>query len=674
MRLATLTSNQRELQELIPILRELYFHGGVELLSFVNTEQEALSNALLSTHRRLREYLQPAVEAGVVLQDKLLLEACRNALQEERPDIILWPTQTLLRQALSTTIQQYGIGEYQLGQGRSVELERFFTEQKTNSAAKLSKSRLDSIVANLKALDLATEPVASGLVKAEKALEAHWETLREHLESPCLLLTTPPLERTCREKFPEVEFHTDTNQGPFPCGLALFEAGFSENPEEPFALLTEHCQRALSLEPVNSPLAAARYNFRYGLYDNEFALAKAELDLKTHLPANHQAQIWSPRKGNAGSQSPPHPDGKYPLVFSRWPATSQEWTARYTLPEGEHLRVVFLDSGNVAGSALHHAEAVNRFTDSQAWAVTGAPHPFIGPRKSNESTLYLNQDPDRSHLEKVISGADCVVFFEDDDEDATRWPFPLAELIEQTAIVHLYIGYRVHAKTPKLARPGRLILTPLPHLLKMYPESEFYAGFPPYLEESENPSPPRSASDGICRFLHTPSLPHWTTSRYPYHKDTEAFFRAARDLKSKFGSKVEFHQVGGWSHKEVVAARLACDVTFNQLRGFHGLSGDEAMMLGRPCVQFFDQFNINRHLEYWGLDVDFPWLNCTAETLSETFEKLLLNPDLREQVGQHSRDFMRKYFSPRKGILPLLYHCYRAKRGRLERTRLSAKF
>lgn len=645
MKLATLTSNPRELQELLPLMRELYFHGELELISFVNTEAEASSNSLLSTHRRLREYLNPALELDVVLQEKLLLEACRNALQEERPDAILWPSQTYLKGALNTVIRQYGIAEYQLGQ-----------RPETN---------LEDVVGHLRALALATEPVAPGLVKADVALAPHWETLGGLLKSPCLLFTTPALEKVCREKFPAIEFHREPAGEVFPCGLSLFDACFSERPGDRFQKLTENCREVFSLEPVNSPLAGARFNLGYGLYDNEFALAEAELDLKTQFPATHQTEVWASRKGNAGPHSPPHPDGKYPLFFSRWPVHKTDWTERYALPAGERLRIVFADSGNVAGSALHHADAVNRFTESRAWAVTGAPHPFIGPPKSDEHTLFLSQNPDLSYLKEVLTSADCVVFFEDDDEESPAWSFPMKEYIREAAVVHLYIGYRVHAKTPKLTRPGRLILTPLPHLLKMYPSAEFYAGFAPHLEEAEQETAPLSARDGVCRFLHTPSLPHWTTTRYPYHKDTEAFFRAARRLKAKYGAKVEFHQVGGWSHREVVAARLASDVTFNQLRGFHGLSGDEAMMLGRPCVQAFDQFNINRHLEYWGLDADFPWLTCERENLEKTFETLLLEPDLRREIGSHSREFMRKYFSPRKGILPLLFHCYRAKRGRL---------
>lgn len=642
MKLATLTYDLHELQELVPLMRELYFRGEFELISFVNTQAEASANSLLSVHRRLREYLNTPAEPGVVLQGDMLSEACRNALLEERPDLVLWPSRSRLKEIVHPLAEQFGIVEVQLSSGDELNLEK--------------------TLARLKASECAAH---SPRVSAQSILALHWEALGKLLESPCLLLTSDALAKACRERFPDLEFHREPSGTTYPCGLSLFDACYSDTLKERYRVLVESCTHALSLEPVNTPVVDGRFCLRYGGYDNEFALYQAERDLRLCFPPKHHTEVWGGRKGQGGPYPLPNPDGKHPLFVTRWPATEVDWTQRYALPAEEKLRVVFADSGNVAGSALHHADAVNRFTQSSAWAVTGAPHPFIGPPKSDEYTIFLNQNPAPSHLEEVLTSADCVVFFEDDDEESSAWTFPMREYIRNAAIVHLYIGYRVHAKTPKLTRPERLILTPLPHLLKMYPEAEFYAGFVPHLEEAEEEIEPLSSEDGICRFLHTPSLPHWTTSRYPYHKDTEAFFRAARSLKAKYGPKVEFHQVGGWSHKEVVAARQACDVTFNQLRGFHGLSGDEAMMLGRPCVQAFDRINLNRHHEYWGLAADFPWLTCHREDLEHTFERLLLDPDLRREIGGRSREFMRKYFSPRKGILPLLFHCYRAKRGRL---------
>jgi len=643
VKLATLTSNIEELKELVPMLRDLYFCTKVEILCLVSSDEESKLQANPACHRTLREYLLKPLEIGAVLKEKQILEAARNALLEERPDVILWPSNTTIKRALKPVIRQLGIGEYQLGQARETSIE--------------------VVLQNLRALDHNTKVSSPGQVTTLEFMDSHWARITPHLKSPCLLRTTPKLETQCRERFPDVDFHLEPKLDRYPCGLSLLDLSFAEKPSQNIAKMRERCHDVLSLEPVNSPLAGARYNFRYGQYDNEFALASPDFDLQSCLGDQHMTVIWDQRSGQAGPFPSPHPDGKHPAFFTTWPSQKPEWTDKFSIPKGESIKIVFADSGNVAGSVLHHAEAINRFTDSQAWAVASEPHPFIGPRVSSDQVFFTRNAPLQPELKRVLEAADCVVFFEDDDENSPNWSFPFSDYVKDLPKIHLYIGYRVHTKSPLMERVGRTLLTPLPHLLKMYPQGHFYAGFPPCLEESDSGVPPLSTSDGICRFLHTPSLPHWTTSRYPYHKDTEAYLEAAMELRKKHGNKVEFHQVGGWSHKEVIEARLSCDVTFNQLRGFHGLSGDEAMTLGRPCVQFFDQFNVNRHLEYWGLDTEFPWLSCRRQELAATFEKLLLSPALRSQKGADSRVFMRKYFSPQKGILPLLYHCYRAVRA-----------
>jgi hypothetical protein len=646
VKLATLTSSLRELEELVPVLRDLYFSGEAEIICLVNSEAESKLQANPACHRTLREFTSEPLDPTQKLKEKSLVSAARNALVEERPDLILWPTRTFLRAALHPTIHRLGIGEYQLGQGL--------------------ETSVQAILRNLRSIDEAAEPREPGRVTAKEFLAPHWAELEDYLQSPCLLHSTPQLSKLCSEKFPHITFHPKPEQDQYPLALSLLGLSFSEDPAKEITQLRELSAETLSLEPVNSPLVGARYNFCHGDYDSEFALVAPDFDLLPSLGKGHRTVIWDRRSGQAGPKALPHPDAKYPAFFTTWPERpdEQDWTSRFAIPSGEKLKIVFADSGNQAGSVFHHTEAINRFTDSEAWAVSMAPHPFIGPRTSTEHTFFTLSGAPTPALKQVLEEADCVVFFEDDDEDSPNWRFPLGDFLKEKPKVHLYLGYRVHARSPRLARTGRTLLTPLPHLLRMYPNSSFYAGFPPLLPESvEVDIPPQSSVDGICRFLHTPSLPHWTTGRYMYHEDTEAFLEAARKLKPKHGSKIEFHQVGGWSHEQLIKARQFCDVTFGQLRGFHGLSGDEAMMLGRPCVQYFDQSNVNRHLEYWGLETKFPWLSCRREGLAETFESLYSSPERRAEIGRESQRFMRKYFSPQKGILPLLYHCYRAVRG-----------
>ncbi len=643
-----ITTSLSQLQGVVGLLRQLYFDGQVDGLAIVYSRAEFELRANPWITRRLCEYLVTPQCDAQDLRPEEMVAAARSAILQERPEVVLFPENSQLQNSLAPTLKETGIGHLIL-----------------DAAGETSPTRLAAQLRNAQASSVARPPRGQD---AKELMQEHWSRLEETLkdcQGPCLLLGNQALAKECRARFPHLEFHDQATQEQYSQGISLFAMSYLDQPDAALDLLRNRCSRSLILEPVNTQMTGARYTLRYGDYDNEFSFLQAEMDLREILGSEQVTEVWTHRSGKAGPHPLPRPDSHAPLFASRLHLRAGSWTERYRLPEGESLKIVFADSGNVAGSVLHHCKAINEFTDSQAWALTLAPHPLIGKKKSDPHTFFLHESGGRPtpEQERVLQEADVFVFFEDDDERSDAWPFPLEKLVGDKPVLHLYIGYRVHRQAARLQRPGRRILSPLPHLLKMYPQALFYAGFPPQ-ETLELPlSPPLSEQDGICRVLHTPSVPHWTTARYPYHKDTEAFLRAARALKAKFGSKVEFHQVGGWSQKEVLTARQACDITFNQLRGFHGLSGDEAMLLERPCIQAFDRSNINRHREYWGLDTDFPWVTTTPGELESSLETLISDPELRQQIGQRSRAFMLKYFSPQEGILPLLFHCYQAVKG-----------
>ena len=123
MKLVTLTTSLEELEELVPLLREFHFYGNFEVLCLVKTRAESEFNANPCSHRRFREYAPEPLAKTETLKEKALVEVARRALLEERPDVILWPTQTFLKSALSNTVRLCGVGEYQLGQGSETSLE-----------------------------------------------------------------------------------------------------------------------------------------------------------------------------------------------------------------------------------------------------------------------------------------------------------------------------------------------------------------------------------------------------------------------------------------------------------------------------------------------------------------------------------------------------------------------
>lgn len=420
-------------------------------------------------------------------------------------------------------------------------------------------------------------------------------------------------------------------------------------------------------EPVNLGFEGALRRFRYGDYDNEFALAEPDQDLRQLLreqlkPEQFRVRLNQNRPGNAGT----HPfleanDGLYQMFDIEVDLAGlppQSWTESYRSGSEAQMRLLFVDLHNVAGSGMQHALAINRYSNSTAHVLCHEPHPFIGPASPECNVLYTKAGWS-AEIKELLKNADLLVFLEEDDVDTVGWPANFQEIARRKPHLHFYVGQRVHTGVASRQRPEKTVLTGLPHVLRMYPGSHFYHGFYPTVLDTLELREPLSQKDGILRVLHTPSLPHASQHRYLYHKDTASFLEAAQSLKERF-PQVRFLQLAGVPHHKILQARLDCDIAFHQLRGFMGMTGNEAMFLRRPTIQATDRENLNRHLELWGLDTKIPWVRADRTNLKEAIEKLLVDADYREEVARDCRTFMLQYYSAEVGIQVFLYYVLQA--------------
>ncbi len=488
----------------------------------------------------------------------------------------------------------------------------------------------------------------------EGVLDQHWERLLEALPEG-------PISCPQRPFGPE---------GQPVASLHLFELARAEDPVRTLAeALQNGLPEAYFLETINTPLPGHLRRWCYREYDNEFALVSADHDLNElchQVEGLHwAARILNPGTGCAEGDGPLEAPTGPPLVLLRvssQPISRPAWWEQYQLPPERQLNIVLADSMNMAGSLANHCLTINRYTQHNAIGLCTEEHPWISYPQPECRLKHVSSEPD-SEVMEALEQADGFIFFEDDDETSPKWPIDLRPFVHGKPVVHVYIGYRIHSKVVEMQRPGRTVLTPLPHIMRMVPGAHFYAGFPPASLYDVPLEPPRSESDGVLRVLQTPSMPHKILSRFVYHKDTEAFLAASRLLKERF-PEVEFLQLGGLPHGQILKARQLCDITLNHLRGYISLSGDEALYFKRPLVHAFDRFSINRHKEYWGLETPFPWLTATPHTLPDVFERLIGDPELRRDLGEAGHAFIQDYFAPKLGILPLIWHLAHAPEAR----------
>jgi hypothetical protein len=609
---------------MIELIRQLYFGRKVEGMSIIYGPEFDLVQ-IPWIIRYLREY---AFNEPEQLDLNWVLESAQRALIEEQPDALVLPHLRFPFGQIARAARQRGCALLLLGKQDLIDSSELDANDRLGSGLELTGSCLPASAAGPGSVSIA------GMVEWLEALPPS----RPVSQRPQSLVLVDEKVASSND-------------------LVLSN---SIDPEKALSELWSGLKQPLSwLEPVN--LNCGLQTFDYGDYTNEYALGLAGHDLKKLLknlvPQGHAHCSIEDVACQAGEiPESLHQCAKaFRIELSPQPLTARDWLTPFRLDQSKKLNIVFVDSRNVAGSLMNHSLTVNRYTQHNALGLSAERHPFIAYPQPECKMAYLEGDDFEPEVRRQLEQADGFVFFDEDDETNPKWPAYFRQLVWGKPVVHLYVGWKVHQNLERNQRAGRTVLTPLPHILRMYPKAKFYAGFPPATLDDMELKPPRSASDGIIRVLHTPSLPHATLSRYVYHKDTEAFIAASRQLKSRFPNS-EFWQLGGVPHRAVLTARQDCDITFNHLRGYISLTGDEALYLERVLVHAFDQFSVNRHREYWGLDIDFPWLNATPQNLAEVLASIFEDPELRLDLGRRGRQFMLEYFSPARGILPLIYH------------------
>lgn len=644
----TLSVGADELRPMLPLIRRLYFGREVEGLSILWGQEEWDLDANPFIQRYYSEYStqpQPTEPDG-----EWLGRAARRVVLEERPDILVIPNQAPFYRKAAALVQELG--------GRvlwwpdapvthppdaAVDAVGLLEPKEQAPLPLRSWQELILWLPVPPAQPLERSPTLSD----EAVLDSVWESLQSSLPEGPIAWQGRPLPRA--------------TEGTPVAGLHLLELARSPDPAAHLRAVLEKDGTAIFLETVNLPVTRGRHTFRYQEYDNEFALGPATHDLSQLCQGlSHRAVILNPGSGSAEGDGPLEaPEGPrvVMLTVSRQPLPEYVWWERYKLPDPQRMKIVLVDSMNMAGSLANHCLTINRHTQHQATGLHTEDHPWISYPKDECRLELLTAEPS-SAVRKALEEADGFIFFEDDDENSA-WPIDLKPYVLGKPVVHLYVGYRVHRQVARMQRPGRRVLTPLPHIKRMIPRANFYAGFPPASLYDVPLREPLSAEDGILRVLHTASMPHKTLSRFVYHKDTEAFLAAARELKD-LRPDVEFWQMGGLPHRQIMEARQLCDITFNHLRGYISLAADEALYFGRALVHAFDQCSINRHKEYWGLDTSFPWLTATPRTLANVLGTLLGDRDLRERLGREGHAFIQRYFAPELGILPLIWHLSQA--------------
>jgi len=96
------------------------------------------------------------------------------------------------------------------------------------------------------------------------------------------------------------------------------------------------------------------------------------------------------------------------------------------------------------------------------------------------------------------------------------------------------------------------------------------------------------------------------------------------------------------TNQEVKGALKQADIVVDQLLlGVHGIFSVEAMALGKPVLCYIRDDLVEKYPS------DLPIVNANPDTIEVELEKLLVNPQLRTEIGKRSREFTERYHDSR---------------------------
>lgn len=150
---------------------------------------------------------------------------------------------------------------------------------------------------------------------------------------------------------------------------------------------------------------------------------------------------------------------------------------------------------------------------------------------------------------------------------------------------------------------------------------------------------------------HVPVLLHIPT--HTEAKGTKYIEAAVEKLKTE-GYAFEFKRLPATlTQKQVKEVIATVDVYVDELRcGSHGATAVESMALGKPTVTYIREDLLDQYPR------DLPLVNANPDTIYNRLKALIVDAEMRHEIGQRSRVYAEKYHSL-EVIGPALLDIYR---------------
>ena len=303
-----------------------------------------------------------------------------------------------------------------------------------------------------------------------------------------------------------------------------------------------------------------------------------------------------------------------------------------------------------AGMGIAFTNAINRYSEHTCRLITTTTRYNFGTEK--DLHVPVLDEEGFGEISELLKKADILHFHLLADENTELGPIRAKDFITGKAILHHHHGHPDFRSHPdkyreKYHRLKRKALVSTPDLLKLLPEAVWQPNLVPINAPNYRPRPIKTKNRvRVCQAPTRKDL-----------KNTAEFEAIMTSLERKYGN-VEKIIIANTRHEECLRIKQACDIHFDHMQGYYGVSSLESLSQGKPVIAGLDEWNIKCVKEFTGAD-KIPWIIArTNDELEDNLERLITDAESRKNAGTQSRHFMEEYWTEQH-VLKILMDTYK---------------
>lgn len=298
------------------------------------------------------------------------------------------------------------------------------------------------------------------------------------------------------------------------------------------------------------------------------------------------------------------------------------------------MKILMITTNDPAGMGINFTNAINKYTEHHCRLVTTEQRYGIDFGKD----LHVpDLDEDQlDELRDVLTKADIFHFHMIADENMNVGPLLVKDFIRGKRIIHHHHGHpefrinpkKFHEKYKKLKRKA---IVSTPDLLHLLPDSTWQPNLVPINDPLYLPAEKQQENDAII-------IGQSPTRREL--KNCAELEWAIAEARKELPRPIIHRSFERLQHKKCLAEKRKCDIIFDHMQGYFGVSSLESLSQGKPVIAGLDEWNIS-HIKNFVNSDKIPWdIVENIYKLKSIIIKYTKNHLTIKSKGNESRKFM----------------------------------